>query len=161
VFWTLTKTAIFSVVVPGSVGLWVPYSLQKSAENRLPFPLLQSTLGGLLLLAGVAIYLWCAWDFAVKGFGTPAPIDAPKVLVINGLYRFTRNPMYVGVSSMIAGQGIFFGSQAIATYFCAVVLFFNLFVLLYEEPALRRQFGEQYEEYCRRVPRWLIRLGWG
>ena len=155
--WPLIKTAIFSVVVPGTVGLLIPYSLQKSTENRLPFPLLQGMIGGLLLLLGVAIYLWCAWDFAVKGLGTPAPIDAPKVLVVKGLYRFTRNPMYVGVGAMLAGQGILFGSQAIAIYFCGVVLAFNLFVRFYEEPVLRRKFGAQYDEYCRAVPRWIFR----
>jgi protein-S-isoprenylcysteine O-methyltransferase Ste14 len=155
VWWRLTKTAAFSVLVPGTVGLLVPYLLRNSAGNRIIFPSLQHVLGGMLLFVGVAIYLWCARDFVVNGLGTPAPIDAPKLLVIQGLYRFTRNPMYVGVAAMIAGQAIHRGSRAIAIYLCVVITLFNLFVLLYEEPALRREFGEQYEQYCRTVPRWL------
>jgi protein-S-isoprenylcysteine O-methyltransferase Ste14 len=120
------------------------------------FPLEQHLAGGLLLLLGLSVYLWCAWDFAVKGLGTPAPIDAPKNLVIQGLYRYTRNPMYVGVAAMIAGQAIYRGSIAMALYLGVVVILFNLFVLFYEEPTLRRQFGEQYINYCRAVPRWFL-----
>ncbi|HEY1483034.1 MAG TPA: isoprenylcysteine carboxylmethyltransferase family protein [Candidatus Acidoferrum sp.] len=120
------------------------------------FPLEQHLAGGLLLLLGLSVYLWCAWDFAVKGLGTPAPIDAPKNLVVQGLYRYTRNPMYVGVAAMIAGQAIYRGSVAVALYLGVVVILFNLFVLFYEEPTLRRQFGEQYNNYCRAVPRWFL-----
>jgi protein-S-isoprenylcysteine O-methyltransferase Ste14 len=156
VWWRLLKTAIFSVLAPGTVGLLIPYSLRNSAKDRIVFPLAQHSVGGLLLLLGVSIYLWCAWDFAVKGLGTPAPIDAPKNLVVQGLYRYTRNPMYVGVSAMIAGHAIYRGSIAIALYLCVVITLFNLFVLFYEEPTLRRQFGEQYSNYCRAVPRWFL-----
>ena len=155
-WWRLLKTAIFSVVAPGTVGLLIPYSLRNSAKDRIVVPLAQHAVGGLLLLVGASIYLWCAWDFAVKGLGTPAPIDAPKNLVVQGLYRYTRNPMYVGVAAMIAGQAIYRGSIAIALYLCVVVTLFNLFVLFYEEPTLRRQFGEQYSNYCRAVPRWFL-----
>ena len=103
------------------------------------------------------VYLWCAWDLASKGHGTPAPIDAPRVLVIRGLYRFTRNPTYLGVAAMIFGQAIIYHSQPVMIYGCAVVVAFTLFVWLYEEPHLRRTFGQQYEDYCRRVPRWIPR----
>ncbi len=102
------------------------------------------------------MYLWCAWDFAAKGLGTPAPIDAPRVLVGKGLYRFTRNPMYVGVSSMIAGQAVYYGSSSILVHLLAVALAFHAFVRCYEEPTLRRLFGEPYDDYCRRMPRWLF-----
>ena len=119
-WWRLLKTAIFSVVAPGTVGLLIPYSLRSSAKDRIVVPLAQHAVGGLLLLVGASIYLWCAWDFAVKGLGTPAPIDAPKNLVVQGLYRYTRNPMYVGVAAMIAGQAIYRGSIAIALYLCVV-----------------------------------------
>ena len=77
------------------------------------FPLVTRALGLAVFLIGIAIYLWCAWDFAVKGLGTPAPIDAPRLLVVKGLYRFTRNPMYVGVSAMILGQAAYYGSFSI------------------------------------------------
>jgi len=156
VWWRLLKTAVFSVLAPGTVGLFFPYSLRNSAKDRIVFPLVQHFVGGLLLFVGASIYLWCAWDFAVKGLGTPAPIDAPKNLVVQGLYRYTRNPMYVGVAAMIVGQSICRGSIAIALYLFVVVTLFNLFVLFYEEPTLRRQFGEQYNTYCRVVPRWFL-----
>lgn len=153
---TLLKTAIFTVLVPGTVGVLVPQRLQRSYPNHLFFPFVQTLLGLVLFVLGAAIYLWCAWDFAMKGLGTPAPIDAPKRLVVGRLYRYSRNPMYVGVATTIAGQAIYYGSMAIVICLGIVVAMFTLFVRLYEEPVLRRRFGAQYEEYCRRVPRWIV-----
>ena len=155
-WWNLTKTALFTVFVPGTVAVWIPYRLRYSHGKYLMHPAVQTTLGLGLFVIGAAIYLWCAWDFAVKGMGTPAPIDAPKKLVVSRLYRYSRNPMYVGVVAMIAGQAIYYGSPAMAIYMVAVVAAFSLFVMLYEEPVLRRKFGAQYDEYCRRVPRWIV-----
>jgi protein-S-isoprenylcysteine O-methyltransferase Ste14 len=155
VLWPVVKTAIFTALVPGTVALYVPQRL-KGAGVELP--LVWIGAGLVLFACGAAFYLWCAWDFATKGFGTPAPIDPPRQLVVRGLYRFTRNPMYVGVLSMILGQALYYGSSSVAWYGCAALLFFHLFVLLYEEPTLRRMFGSQYEDYCRRVPRWILPL---
>jgi len=90
--------------------------------------------------------------------GTPAPIDAPRVLVIKGLYRYVRNPMYVGVLCLIASQALFWRSYPILVYMIFIVACFHLFVIAYEEGHLKHVFGEQYEEYCKRVPRWLPRL---
>lgn len=152
-FWRLFKTLLFTLVMPGTVGVYLPQWL-KSGGVQLP-PALR--VAGLLLLScGAAIYFWCAWDFVSKGLGTPAPIDAPRVLVVKGLYRFTRNPMYVGVLSVILGQALYYGSLSIARYGCLVLAAFYLFVLFYEEPTLRKLFGAQYEDYCRKVPRWLL-----
>ena len=153
--WRLFKTAIFSIVAPGTVGVLGPQWVKNGSTE---LPLVVRVLGLASFLMGVAIYLWCAWDFAVKGLGTPAPSDAPRLLVVKGLYRFTRNPMYVGVSSMILGQAIYYGSFSIVVYLLAIVLAFNLFVRFYEEPTLRRLFGEPYDQYCRQVPRWLLRV---
>jgi protein-S-isoprenylcysteine O-methyltransferase Ste14 len=94
-------------------------------------------------------------DFAVAGRGTPAPIDPPKELVRRGLYRFTRNPMYVGVASVLIGEAWLFASRAMAVFALGVVTMFHLFVLFYEEPTLRRTFGDAYERYCAAVPRWV------
>jgi protein-S-isoprenylcysteine O-methyltransferase Ste14 len=94
----------------------------------------------------------------VKGLGTPAPIDAPKNLVVNGLYRFVRNPMYVGVLCLIASRAVYFWSFAVVLYLVFVATCVELFIVLYEEPHLRRVFGEQYLEYCKNVPRWIPRL---
>jgi protein-S-isoprenylcysteine O-methyltransferase Ste14 len=156
VWWNLTKTALFTVFVPGTVAVWIPYRLRYSQENYLVLPAVQTTLGLGLFVMGAAIYLWCAWDFAVKGRGTPAPVDAPNKLVVGRLYRYSRNPMYVGVATMIAGQTIYYGSAAIAIYMVVVIALFSLFVMLYEEPVLRQKFGVQYDQYCRRVPRWIV-----
>ncbi len=152
-FWPLIKTAIFALVVPGTVGFLVPQILKKDAIWHWSA---LSILGLVLIVFGATVYLWCAWDFAVKGLGTPAPIDAPRVLVVSGLYRLSRNPMYVAVSSLILGQALAYTSLSIAVYLVGVITAFTLFVLLYEEPTLRRLFGEQYIEYCRKVPRWIF-----
>jgi protein-S-isoprenylcysteine O-methyltransferase Ste14 len=152
-FWRLIKTLLFTLVIPGTVGVYLPQWL-KSDAVQLPFPLRAAGLA--LFACGVAIYFWCAWDFVSKGLGTPLPIDAPRVLVVKGLYRFTRNPMYVGVLSVILGQASYYGSLRVARYAGVVLAGFYLFVLFYEEPTLRNLFGEQYEEYCRKVPRWLL-----
>jgi protein-S-isoprenylcysteine O-methyltransferase Ste14 len=154
-FWRLMKTLLFTVVMPGTVGVYVPQDLK---HDGVPLPALLRYLGMALFACGATIYFRCAWDFVVKGLGTPAPIDAPRVLVVKGLYRFTRNPMYVGVASVILAQALYYGSRSVAIYGCFVVLAFHLFVLFYEEPALQRLFGAEYGEYCRRVPRWVLRL---
>jgi len=149
---SIVKTLIFTIVAPGTVAVYIPYRL------RGPGPYGISALGWLGLgpaALGVAVYLWCAWDFATFGRGTPFPLDAPKQLVARGLYRFVRNPMYVGVLLVILGQALYFGSVATLWYALAVALTFHLFVILYEEPALRREFGESYAQYTKTVSRWI------
>jgi protein-S-isoprenylcysteine O-methyltransferase Ste14 len=149
---SIVKTLIFTVVVPGTVGVYIPYSLRGAGPHEV------SALGllGLAPLAlGAGMYLWCAWDFATFGGGTPLPLDAPKRLVARGLYRFVRNPMYMGVWLAILGQALWFGSTAIMEYALATALMFHLFVIWYEEPTLRRKFGEPYAEYRKAVPRWI------
>jgi len=156
VSWRLIKTAIFTLLAPGTVALYVPGMLrERPADHAMHSFSLYPWLA--LFLCGAGIYLWCAWDFVVKGMGTPAPIDAPRLLVVQGLYRFTRNPMYVGVATMIAAQAGYYRSRSVAVYLLFVVLAFHTFVRLYEEPTLRGLFGEQYETYCQTVPRWLVR----
>jgi protein-S-isoprenylcysteine O-methyltransferase Ste14 len=154
-FWRLMKTLLFTVVMPGTVGVYVPQGLK---HDGVPLPEALRYLGVTLFACGAMFYFWCAWDFVAKGLGTPAPIDAPRVLVAKGLYRFTRNPMYVGVASVILGQALYYGSRSVAIYGGFVVLAFHLFVLFYEEPTLKRLFGAEYSQYCARVPRWVLRL---
>lgn len=150
----IVKTLIFTFVVPGTVGVYIPYRL------RGPGPHAVSTLAlpGLAPVAvGVAVYIWCAWDFIACGRGTPLPMDAPRELVVRGLYRFVRNPMYVGVLLAIIGQAVSFGSVPTLWYGIGVAFFFHLFVVLYEEPALQRKFGACYTDYAKVVPRWIPR----
>jgi len=153
--WRLLKTLLFTAVVPGTVSVYLPQAL-KYGGTELAVAWRYS--GAALVVCGALIYSWCAWNFVSKGLGTPAPIAAPRVLVVSGPYRCTRNPMYVGVAGVIFGQALFYGAKTVAIYGCAVVLAFHLFVLLYEEPALRRQFAAPYDEYCAKVPRWILRV---
>jgi protein-S-isoprenylcysteine O-methyltransferase Ste14 len=96
--------------------------------------------------------------FALNGRGTPAPIAPPRILVVSGFYRYVRNPMYVGLIIILAGEGLLFARAALFLYGACVWLTFHVFVLAYEEPTLRRMFGADYETYCRHVGRWLPRL---
>ena len=108
---------------------------------------------------GVALYLMCAfWGFALRGKGTPLPLDPPKKLVVDGPYQVVRNPMYWGVGAVMLGEAAVFHSLEVAELMAALLVGMNLFVLFYEEPQLRRKFGAEYDDYCRRVPRWLPRL---
>jgi protein-S-isoprenylcysteine O-methyltransferase Ste14 len=112
--------------------------------------------GALLIALGVAIYLHTAfWGFALHGRGSPAPIAPTKKLVVEGLHRYVRNPMYLGVLGVVLGQAVLFQSRSIALYAVFFWLAAHLFGLFYEEPTLHQQFGSDYDDYRRRVPRWL------
>jgi protein-S-isoprenylcysteine O-methyltransferase Ste14 len=150
----LLKNLAFTLVLPGTIGVYLPLWI---AEGPAQPAGIAGAAALALLALGAAIYAWCVWDFATFGRGTPAPIDAPKRVVVRGLYRYTRNPMYVGVLTVIAGLAALHRSVPVATYAAVVAAGFHLFVLLYEEPHLRRLFGAEYEAYCARVGRWLPR----
>lgn len=118
--------------------------------------------GVILIVAGLPLLLDSFARFAIQGLGTPAPVAPPQHLVVTGLYRHVRNPMYVAVSSLVFGQGLLFGNVQVLQYGVAVVVGFHLFVLLYEEPVLREKFGSEYDGYCKNVRRWWPRAkGWG
>ncbi len=152
------KTLIFTVLVPGTVTIYIPYWLLTSAPavQRLPLGGFRY-FGVVLILIGAAFYFWCAWDFTFTGRGTPAPIDPPKELVVRGLYRFVRNPMYVGVLALLLGEALLFESGVLIGYAALALLVYQLFVVLYEEPTLRRKFGDAYQRYCDETPRWFPR----
>jgi protein-S-isoprenylcysteine O-methyltransferase Ste14 len=157
--WTLFKTLVFTLLVPGTVGVLVPHYLVTESGGSQSLPALSWRWVGLLpVVAGGCIYLVCAWHFAVTGLGTPAPIDMPRKLVVRGPYRFVRNPMYVGVAWFVVGQAVLFRSWAVLAYIASIWMVADLFVVFYEEPTLGRKFGAQYEEYGRRVARWLPRV---
>ena len=149
-------SAIFLVIAPGTVAVFVPWIICHWNVGA-PFLGLFSlrAIGALMIVAGLPVLLDSFARFAFQGLGTPAPVAPPQRLVVTGLYRHVRNPMYVAVSSLIFGQGLLFGNVVVLEYGCAVWLAFFGFVVIYEEPTLRRQFGMQYEEYCVRVPRWI------
>lgn len=151
----LLKNVLFTLVVPGTVAVYVPLLI---AADLPPASGLRFLVALVLLAAGSAIYAWCVWDFAAFGRGTPAPIDAPKRLVVRGLYRYVRNPMYVGVLTVISGWIVMFRATALLAYALCVWLFVHLFVILYEERRLGQLFGAEYHDYCARVGRWLPRF---
>jgi protein-S-isoprenylcysteine O-methyltransferase Ste14 len=158
---SLIGSLIFTVVVPGAVAGYIPYLI--GAQNAASGERGLAGVAGLALIAlalialGAAIYFWCLFDF-IRARGTPAPIAPTEEMVHRGLYRFVRNPMYVGVLTTIGGQALWFGSMPVVIYGLTVFIIVHLFVIAYEEPTLRRTFGEVYERYCREVPRWVPRM---
>jgi protein-S-isoprenylcysteine O-methyltransferase Ste14 len=114
--------------------------------------------GSLLVALGLIGLLNSFVRFALQGLGTPAPVFPTRHLVVTGLYRYVRNPMYVAVVMTILGQALIFGNVGLLEYGGIVWLLFHLFVLLYEEPTLRATFRGDYESFCAEVPRWIPRL---
>lgn len=147
--YALLFVALVLVFLPTQVLSWS--GGQRPAEVGLP-----QVIGLLLVAAGGGLALWCVLAFALMGRGTPAPFDPPRRLVVEGPYRFVRNPMYVGAAVAPAGA-LFFVSATLAAFAALIVLIAHLVVVVYEEPTLRRTFGPEYEAYCRRVRRWLPR----
>lgn len=153
---TALKSILFFILAPGTVAGFIPLALlRKGSQVETGF---LSYLAFPLWLIGFAMLVWCFWDFVQKGKGTPAPIEPPKELVVSGLYNHVRNPMYVGVTSILIGHFLWFGFWNLLIYAAVIVLAFHSFVTLYEEPNLRQRFGAAYEVYCQRVPRWIPRL---
>lgn len=149
------KNVLFTVLVPGTVAVGIPYRIASRAGPRLVIEASQLLWSAPLFVLGAAIYFWCLWAFAVTGRGTPAPIDPPTHLVVRGLYRRVRNPMYLGVLLVVAGWAVLSRSGVVVVYGLGVAGVFHLAVLLVEEPMLRHRFGASYEAYCRAVNRWL------
>lgn len=149
----ILKTLLFTIFVPGSVLVLIPSWILGGFPRPATGPLMW--LGILSILLGAAIYFRCAWEFAVRGLGTPAPIAPTKFLVTTGLHRYVRNPMYIGVLGVLLGEAALFRAVVLLKYagFCFAAVY--LFIIFYEEPTLRRQFGESYEQYRRSVPRWI------
>jgi protein-S-isoprenylcysteine O-methyltransferase Ste14 len=152
-------TLLFVLLVPGNVIGVVPYLLS-GWRTAPPFLGVIATrwLGAALIGLGLPLFADFALRFVREGRGTPAPIAPTAVLVVGGPYRFTRNPGYVAVLALVVGQALLFGSHAVLLYAAALAIGFHLFVILNEEPTLRKRYGGQYDRYCATVPRWLPRL---
>jgi protein-S-isoprenylcysteine O-methyltransferase Ste14 len=149
----------FLVLAPGVVAGLMPWLI--TGWRPLPpgdGPGALSWTGLLLIAAGLVVVLEAFARFAWEGLGTPAPVAPPRTLVISGFYRFVRNPMYVAVTALILGQAILFASWGVALYGIVMAAGFHTFVRLYEEPTLRRAYGEEYAAYCAATPRWIPRF---
>jgi protein-S-isoprenylcysteine O-methyltransferase Ste14 len=157
--WLAIRSLVWTLLLPGFFAGYVPWRYFGLAQVQLSLhnPL---HLTGLLLMAlGAGLLATCIWEFARRGRGTLSPADPPRQLVVSGLYRYVRNPMYLSVTLLVLGEFLLTGSGPLAVYWVIWFVAVNLFVVFYEEPALRHQFGEAYERYTREVGRWLPRSG--
>jgi len=149
----------FLVLAPGVIAGLLPWLM--THWRPLPptdgFGVLRWT-GLLLIGAGLAVILEAFARFAWQGLGTPAPVAPTRTLVVSGFYRFVRNPMYLAVAAMIFGQAVLFASWEVAIYGFVIAAAFDVFVRTYEEPTLRRTYGEEYATYCAATPRWIPRF---
>jgi protein-S-isoprenylcysteine O-methyltransferase Ste14 len=136
--------------------VYVPAELLRRSGIRGPdsFGALQA-VGAALVAAGVSLMVWCLLSFVFRGRGTAAPFDPPRALVVEGPYRWVRNPMYLGAMVSLLGAAVYYGSPWLLAYLAAFALWAHLFVVGYEEPHLRGTFGEDYAAYLGRVRRWL------
>ena len=150
---------IFLAVVPGTVAGLIPWLLTGWSSSDPPAAI--AVIGALLLAAGLAVLLHAFARFVMEGIGTPAPVAPTQSLVVGGLYRHVRNPMYIAVAGVIVGQALLLGRAELLAYALAFMAVVATFVRLYEEPVLSRRFGDEYERYRRAVPAWRPRLrGW-
>jgi len=150
-------TAVFFVLAPGTMAGLVPWLItgwDRPVQGVGP----ADVAGGMLIVLGVVAVVACFVRFVAEGRGTPAPVAPTEELVVGGLYRFVRNPMYVGVASVIAGQALLFRSPGVALWLGVFLAAVVSFVKGYEEPQLTEQFGESYVRYRRAVPGWWPRL---
>lgn len=152
-------SAVFFLAAPGTVAGLIPWLITRWQSREVgPWWLAAQMVGVVLIAAAIAVVVHSFARFVSEGRGTPAPVAAPDRLVVGGLYRYVRNPMYVGVTGAILGQALLLARWELAVYAAVVAVAFTTFVTLHEEPALTRQFGEQYTDYRRNVSRWWPRL---
>lgn len=152
-------SSVFLVLAPGIVAGVLPRWMTgwRMQPPWLGWSALR-LVGVLLLGAGVLALLHAFGQFIVEGTGTPAPVAPTEQLVVGGLYRHVRNPMYLAVAATLVGQALLLGQPSLLLYAAGFVVISGAFVRWYEEPTLRRRFGEPYEAYCRAVPGWWPRL---
>jgi protein-S-isoprenylcysteine O-methyltransferase Ste14 len=148
-------SSVFLVVAPGVVAGLVPWLLTGwEFEEPISYWLPLRVIGAVLLVAGLVVLLEAFTRFVRQGVGTPAPVAPTEHLVVGGLYRYVRNPMYLAVGAMIVGEALLLGQLILLPYAALFGLAVWAFVRWYEEPTLHRQFGEEYDEYRRAVPAW-------
>ena len=151
----LARAATYSALFIGLLLFFLPGRILSSTGITSPAALGAWQAAGMFLgAAGAALAVTCIFTFVFVGKGTPAPFDPPRRLVVQGPYRLVRNPMYLGAGLALAGAALFYQSIPLLGYAGLFVVVTHLFVVLFEEPILRRSFDGEYEAYCRRVGRW-------
>lgn len=151
------RNLLFTILQPGVVAGLVPYLLLRTDQKERilqPFYILQY-MGLLLFVFGFLVMMNCILNFAIHGKGTLSPADPTKKLVIAGLYKYSRNPMYVGVILMLIGEAVFFQSESLWIYSMLIFVVFHLFIVFFEEPRLKKDFGAEYDQFCNKVRRWV------
>jgi protein-S-isoprenylcysteine O-methyltransferase Ste14 len=156
--WLALRSLLWTILLPGVVAGYVPWRF--FGLDQTPFDLTSPTqlLGLVCIGLGVVLLAACIFEFAWRGRGTLSPVDPPRHLVVGGLYRYVRNPMYLSVTMIILGEALVAHSVALAVYWAVWFVCANLFVIGYEEPALRQRFGASYDEYAQKVGRWIPRF---
>jgi protein-S-isoprenylcysteine O-methyltransferase Ste14 len=150
----IARNLVFTIVVPGLGGVWVPWWIL-TRHGHTATPVAWEAV--IVIAAGAALYVWCVWNFAAVGDGTPGLWDAPSRVVVAGPYRWVRNPIYIAALLVVLGEAWLFLSLPLLAYAGAMAVFFHLFVTGCEERRLGRRFGDSYLEYRRTVPRWVPR----
>jgi protein-S-isoprenylcysteine O-methyltransferase Ste14 len=156
--WLAFRSLLWAVFLPGVLAGYVPWRFFGLAGVQLDFRSPTHLLGLLCMGVGAGLLATCIREFARTGQGTLSPADPPRELVVRGLYRYVRNPMYLSVTMIVLGEVLLTRSRALLGYWAVWFLAANLFVLGYEEPTLRRRFGDSYERYTQQVGRWFPRF---
>jgi protein-S-isoprenylcysteine O-methyltransferase Ste14 len=150
------KNLTYTLFIAGTLTALVPYELLTRNSTVMPSSWGPPQILSLALISlGTGIYIRCLWDFAYVGRGTPSPFEPPRILVVRGLYRSVRNPLYLGYLAVLLGESAFFESWSLIRYAAGYFLAVHLFVVFYEEPHLGHRFGKAYDNYRKSVRRWI------
>jgi protein-S-isoprenylcysteine O-methyltransferase Ste14 len=153
--WLAVRSLIWTILLPGTATIYLPWRFFRLRAVQIDWRRPSDIAGMFCVIAGAALLAACIVEFARSGRGTLSPLDPPRRLVVRGLYRYVRNPMYVGVTTVLVGETLLVRSTIFVIYLITWFVCVNLFVMGYEEPTLRRRFGASYNEYTRRVRRWI------
>jgi protein-S-isoprenylcysteine O-methyltransferase Ste14 len=151
------RSLLWVLLMPAVVAGYVPWRYF-GVDSAFHVIGVRQIVGLTCIIVGAALLAACVWEFARKGRGTLSPVDPPRHLVVQGLYRYVRNPMYLAVTMILLGEAISARSFDLVVYWAVFFLLANLFIIGYEEPYLRRRFGASYDEYTTRVRRWIPRI---
>jgi protein-S-isoprenylcysteine O-methyltransferase Ste14 len=156
--WLALRSLAWAVLLPGLLAGYLPWRYFGLRDVQLDLQNPAHVLGILCMAVGAALLITCIWEFAHSGRGTLAPVDPPRELVVRGLYRYVRNPMYLSVTVILLGEFLLTWSRPLLVYWVIWFIAVNLFVIGYEEPTLRERFGVTYDRYREQVGRWLPRF---
>ena len=162
--WLWIKGILFTILVPGTVAGYIPYTIMKNRSPDINIGAFHWA-GIFIIIAGIIIYLLTAISFLLKGNGTPAIWftkaisfiigEEPIKMGSSGLYKYSRNPMYIGVITIVIGEGIYFQYSSLLWYALSLFIIFSLVIILIEEPHLKKKFGDEYKRYKNKTRRWL------